>query len=138
MARKRRSPSGGSDGSSGSTSSGSRLRSAGSRVRSWLPSTKSYAAAEAVTLAAIVTYDVIGSTDTKLPRPGPIVATMGFYSGLAAVGSISRAFEPAVVAAGWVLALSVLVTGQRGKGLLLLFQKLASIVQSVGSSPAVG
>ena len=138
MARKRRSPSGGSDGSSGSASSGSRLRSAGSRFRGWLPSTRSYAAAEAVTLGAIVTYDVIGSTDTKLPRPGPIVATMGFYAGLAAVGSISRAFEPAVVAAGWVLALSVLVTGRRGKGLLLLFQKLASIVQNVGGSPAVG
>jgi hypothetical protein len=133
---KRRSPSGGSG--SGSPGSGSRLRRGGSRVRSWLPSSSSYAAAEGVTLAAIVTYDVIGSTETKMPRPGPIVATMGFYAALAAAGSVSRSFEPVAVAVGWVLALSVLVTGNRGKGLLGLFSKLAGYVQNVGSSPAVG
>lgn len=91
-----------------------------------------------MTLAAIVTYDVMSATDTKMPRPGPIVATMGFYAALAAVGSISRAFEPAVVAVGWVLALSVLVTGQRGRGILRVFQKFAGIAQNVGSSAAVG
>jgi hypothetical protein len=114
------------------------LSSTGSKLRSWAPSRSSYAAAEAVTLGAIVTYDVMGSVDSKMPRPGPIVATMGFYAALAAVGSISRTFEPAVVATGWVLALSVLVTGKRGAGLLHVFQKLASIVGNVGSSSAVG
>jgi hypothetical protein len=63
---------------------------------------------------------------------------MGFYAALAAVGSISRSFEPVVVGIGWVLALSVLVTGQRGKGLLGLFQKFAGLVQNVGQAPGVG
>ena len=142
MARERRSPSGGSDGGGGSASS-SRFRPVTAPVRSvgrhiFQGGSGSYAAAEAVTLAAIVTYDVIGATETKMPRPGPIVATMGFYALLAALGSISRTFEPVVVGVGWVLALSVLVTGQRGKGLLALFDKLAGFVQSVGSSSAVG
>lgn len=136
----RRSPSGGSGGGG---SSGSRFRPLTAPARTvgrhiFQGGASSYAAAEAVTLAAIVTYDVIGATNTKMPRPGPIVATMIFFSGLAAVGSISKSFEPVVVGVGWVLALAVLVTGQRGKGLLGLFQKLAGIVQNVGSSSAVG
>lgn len=140
--RKRRSPSGANGGES-SSSSGSRFRPVTAPFRTvgrhiFQGGPGSYAASEAVTLSAIVTYDLIGSTDAKLPRPGPIVATMVFYSGLAAVGSISRTFEPVIVAAGWVLALSVLVLGQRGKGLLGLFSKLTGWVQSVGSSAAVG
>jgi hypothetical protein len=134
--RKRRSPSGGSG--SGSPRSGSRLRRAGSKLRSWAPSSSSYAAAEGVTIAALVTYDVIGAPEVKLPRPGPIVAAMGFYAALAAVGSVSRSFEPVVAGVGWVLALSVLVTGQRGKGLLGLFQRFAQLVQGIGQAPAVG
>lgn len=125
MAR-RRSPSG--DGSTSAKGRGGALRG----FRSWLPSRSSYAAAEAVTLGAIVTYDVMGATDTKMPRPAPIVATMGFFALLAAVGSISRTFEPVVVAIGWVLALSVLVTGGRGRGLLGLFQRLAGYVGQLG------
>jgi hypothetical protein len=78
------------------------------------------------------------TTLTKLPRPGPIVATMGFYALLAAIGSISRTFEPVLVAVGWVLALSVLVTGKRGQGLLGLFQTLAGYVGKLGGSAAVG
>ncbi len=139
----RRSPSGGSGSggdSSGAPNSPSRPRRSRSlrSFRSWLPSRSSYAAAEAVTLGAIVTYDVMGATGTKLPRPGPIVATMGFYALLAAFGSISRTFEPAVVAVGWVLALSVLVTGGRGRGLLGLFQNLAGYVGKLGGDTTTG
>lgn len=132
--RRRRSPSGDTAGAGASSVSRPRpTRSPrGRAIRSWLPSRSSYAAAEAVTLGAIVTYDVMGATETKLPRPGPIVATMSFYALLAAVGSISRSFEPVVVGVGWVLALSVLVTGKRGRGLLGLFSKLAGYVGQLG------
>lgn len=137
---RRRSPSGDGSAGAGGSSTPSRSRSSSSRrsFRSWLPSRQSYAAAEAVTLGAIVTYDVMGATDTKMPRPAPIVATMGFYALLAAVGSISRTFEPVVVAIGWVLALSVLVTGGRGRGLLGLFSKLAGYVGKLGGDTTAG
>lgn len=138
MARARRSPSGTGSGATSSSRRSSGFNSGASRFRSWLPSRQSYAAAEGITLAAIVTYDVMGATETKLPRPGPIVATMGFFALLAAVGSISRTFEPIVVAIGWVLALSVLVTGKRGRGILGLIETLAGYVQNLGSSAAVG
>lgn len=98
----------------------------------FLPSRRSYAAAETVTLGAIVTYDVLGATERKMPRPAPIVATLGFYSLLALVGSASRSFEPVVVAVGWVLALAVLVTGQRGAGLVHVVQGLAHMVARLG------
>lgn len=105
-------------------------------LRSWAPSRSSFAAAEGVTLAAIVTYDVMGyaagGASTKLPRPGPIVATMAFYALIAAVGSISRTFEPLAVAVGWVLALSVIVTGKRGAGIVALLQRLAGLVGKLG------
>lgn len=101
-------------------------------LRRWLPSKDSFAAAEGVTLAAIATYDVLGKQGTKLPRPGPIVATMGFYAFLAAFGSVSRTFEPVVVAVGWVLALAVLVTGRRGAGILSLLQSFAAWTGKLG------
>lgn len=106
-------------------------------LRSWLPSRQSFAAAEAVTLGAIVTYDVLGGDGkTKLPRPAPIVATMGFFAALAAAGSASRTFEPVIVAVGWVLALSVLVTGQRGAGILSVFEKFTGYVGTLGGDNA--
>lgn len=73
---------------------------------------------------------------TKLPRPAPIVATMVFYAMLAAVGSISRTFEPVAVAVGWVLALSVLVTGRRGAGIVGVLQKLTGYVGKLGGDNA--
>ncbi len=108
-------------------------------VRSWLPSSSSFAVSEAVTLGAIVTYDVMSATATKLPRPGPIVATLGFYAMLAAVGSISRTFEPVAVAVGWVISLAVLVTGKRGAGIVGLLRSFAGWTQNLGagqSAPA--
>lgn len=132
MAR-RRSPSGSAAaGSGGSSSSRPSSSSRFGRLRSWFPSRSSYAASEAVCLGAIVTYDVMGAQETKLPRPAPIVATMIFYALLAAAGSISRTFEPVIVATGWVLALSVLVTGKRGSGLLGLLRTLAGYVGKLG------
>lgn len=130
--------------SSGETTGGgrslrSRSRSSRRPLRSWLPSKSSYAAAEGVCLTAIVTYDVLDETrQTRLPRPAPIVATMGFYALLAAFGSISRSFEPVVVVTGWVLALSVLVTGRRGAGILGLVQRLAGYVGKLGGDTTTG
>lgn len=121
-----------------SAGGGSSPRPSSARLRSWLPSRSSYAAAEAVTLGAIVTYDVMGAPDVKMPRPAPIVATMVFYAMLAAVGSISRTFEPVVVAVGWVLALSVLVTGRRGAGILNVLQTLAGYVGQLGGDSGKG
>jgi len=90
-------------------------------------------AAEAVTTGALVTYDLLGAQDKKLPRPGPIVASVGFYAILGLAGSASTAFEPVAVAVGWVLALSVLVTGKRGKGIVNLLNTWAGYVGKLGS-----
>jgi hypothetical protein len=75
-----------------------------------------------------------GSTDggVKLPRPAPIFATMVFYAMLAAVGSISRTWEPVATAVAWVLALAVLVTGKRGAGILAVLDKITGYVANVG------
>lgn len=138
--RKRSSPSGARSAGGSAVSRPRPTRSKTARgLRTWLPSKSSYAAAEGVTLAAIVTYDVMDATagQTKLPRPGPIVATMGFYAFLAAIGSISRTFEPVVVAVGWVLALAVLVTGRRGAGILHLLQTLAGYAGKLGGDSSI-
>lgn len=104
------------------------------RLRRFAPSSRSYAAAEAVTLAAIVTYDIQGAEHAKLPRPAPIVGTLGFYGILAAVGSVSSTWQPVTVLLGWLLALTVLVTGKRGRGITHLIGQLAGYVRGAGSS----
>ncbi len=101
----------------------------GSRLSS---SPSSLAAAEALTTGAIVAYDLIGATDKKLPRPGPIVATIGFFSLLGLAAAASETFAPVVVASGWVLALAVLVTGRRGQGIVKLLNGFAQQVAKLG------
>ncbi len=96
----------------------------------------SLAAAEAVTAAAIITYDMMGVQDKKLPRPGPIVATIGFFSMLGLAAAASDMLAPIAVAVGWVLALSVLLTGKRGKGIVKLFEGFAHQVAKIGSNPS--
>lgn len=122
--RKRGSSTGATSGSFGSRSRAS--------LGTWLPSRGSYAAAEGVTLAALVTYDVMGAEKTKLPRPAPIVATMVFYALLAAVGSVSRSFEPVVTGVAWLITLTVLVTGRRGAGILGVLSKITGYVSNLG------
>ncbi len=95
-------------------------------------SPSSLAAAEAVTTGAIVAYDLMGVQDKKLPRPGPIVAAMGFYSMLGLAAAASDTFAPVIVASGWVLALAVLVTGKRGKGLVNLLSGFARLAAKTG------
>ena len=127
--RKRRSPSSGATGGGESR----RPRASLSGLGSWLPSNGSYAAAEGVTLAALVTYDVMGSKGkTKLPRPAPIVATLTFVAMLAAAGSVSRSWAPLATAVAWVVTLSVLVTGRRGAGLVGLLTKATGYVANLG------
>lgn len=95
---------------------------------------QSLAAAEAVCTGAIVAYDLTGVQKKKLPRPGPIVASVAFYSLLAFAAAASSTLRPAVVASGWVLALAVLVTGRRGQGLLGLVAGLARMAAKIGGS----
>ena len=95
-------------------------------------SPSSLAAAEVVTTGAIVAYDLMGATDKKLPRPGPIVATIGFFSIMGLAVAASETFAPVVVASGWVLALAVLVTGRRGTGIVKLLNGFASQVSKPG------
>lgn len=96
-------------------------------------SPSSLAAAETVCTGALVAYDLLGAEEKKLPRPGPIVASIGFYAMLGLAATASATFVPAVVAAGWVLALSVLVTGKRGKGVVRLLADLAGYAGKLGS-----
>lgn len=111
---------------------GVRAGRAGGRFLSATPS--SLAAAEAVTTGSLVAFDLLGKSDSKLPRPGPIVAAMGFYSMLAFAAEVSETFRPAVVASGWVLALAVLVTGKRGTGLVRLLGDLAKLAAKTGQA----
>lgn len=104
-------------------------------------SPQSLAAAELVCTGSIVAYDLFGQTSAtqtdvskpsaKLPRPGPIVASLGFYSILAFAAAASTAIAPILVASGWVLALAVLVTGNRGKGVVNLLAGLARQTQKL-------
>lgn len=96
-------------------------------------SPSSLAAAETVTTGAIIAYDVMGNPDKKLPRPGPIVATMGFFSLMGLAAAASDTFAPVIVASGWVLALAVLVTGRRGKGIVNLLNGFATQVAKLGN-----
>lgn len=98
------------------------------------PSPQSLAAAQTVTLGSIVAYDLmgLGNLDKKLPRPGPIVATVAFYSILAFGAAASATLRPAIVASGWVLALAVLVTGKRGQGLVGLLAGVARLAAKTG------
>lgn len=102
---------------------------AGSR---WSHGPQSLVAAETVTTGALVAYDLMGAQEKKLPKPGPIVAAVGFYAMLGLAASVSATFAPVVVASGWVLALSVLVTGKRGKGVVKLLTDLAGYVGKIG------
>lgn len=102
----------------------------GSRLTS---SPSSLAAAETVTTGAIVAYDLMGATDKKLPRPGPILASVGFYALLGLAAAASDTLRPAIVATGWVLALTVLVTGKRGKGIISLIDGFTRQVQKIGN-----
>ena len=102
----------------------------GSRLSS---SPSSLAAAEAVTTGALVAYDMMGGQQKKLPRPGPIVASMGFFAMMGLAASASETFAPVIVASGWVLALAVLVTGKRGQGIVKLLSNLAQLAAKTGS-----
>lgn len=95
-------------------------------------SPSSLAAAETVTTGAIIAYDLMGVPGKKLPRPGPIVATIGFFSLMGLAAAASETFAPVVVASGWVLALAVLVTGRRGAGVVRLLNGFASQVAKLG------
>jgi hypothetical protein len=112
----------------------------GRTVRRFAPSSRSYAAAEAVTLTAIVAYDVAGRSEPKLPRPAPIVGVLGFYGLLAAVGSVASSWQPLTVMVGWLVTLTVLVTGKRGAGITRLVGDFTKYVTKLGgaSSSASG
>jgi hypothetical protein len=118
--------------SSPSRSSGFRPRSI-SQILPGNPAT-TLLAGEVVAIGAIVTYDMLQNQGTKLPRPGPVVAALGFYALLALVGSLSQTAGRVAGAVGAVLALTILVTGKRGQGILGLLKKLTD---AVGLKPKV-
>lgn len=89
-------------------------------------------------MAALVTYDMLQNTGQKLPRPGPPVSALVFYSLLALIGSLSQSAARVAGMVGAVLALTVLVTGRRGKGILDLITKLTGAVGPKTAQPATG
>ena len=107
--------------------------SAGSKrsLRSKLPGNPPTAlvASEVITLIAVTAYDFLGPTGDgtgRLPDPRPVVATLVFWSLLGLIGSVSRTLATPVAWVGWILTSTVLVTGPRGKGIVLFLQKVAS------------
>jgi hypothetical protein len=96
-------------------------------------------AGEVVCVAALVTYDMLQSQGQKLPRPGPPLSALVFYALLALVGSVGPAAARVAGMVGAVLALTVLVTGKRGAGILGLLTKITGMVSStVGNPPPAG
>ena len=92
-------------------------------------------ASETVTVASLAAYDLFAQNGQgKLPKPGPILAALGFYGLLALFGSLGDTAARFAAAVGAVLALTVLVTGKRGKGLLQLIQHLTGQVAPHGSN----
>ena len=94
-------------------------------------------AGEVVCVAALVSYDMLQNQGQKLPRPAPVVSALAFYALLALVGSISTAAGRVAGMVGAVLALTVLVTGKRGQGILGLLNRLTKAV-GLGPKPAAG
>jgi hypothetical protein len=99
-------------------------------------------ASETVALVSTTAYGFLGPQDgqqQKLPDPRQIVAALAFYAVLGLVGSFGRG---ASTAAGWVgaiMALTLLVTGKTGKGMLLLVEQLARMTRApAGSAPTSG
>ena len=102
-------------------------------LRSRLPGNPPTAlvASEVVTLIAITAYDFLGPKGDgtgKLPDPRPIVATLAFWALLGLVGSVGKSLSTLVAWIGWILTSTVLVTGPRGKGLVLFVRQLGKIV----------
>lgn len=129
---ERQSTSGSKSSSGGSDSPGFRPKSI-SRILPGNPAS-TLLAGEVVAVGAIVTYDMLQNQGTKLPRPGPVVAALGFYALLALVGSLSQTAGRVAGTVGAVLALTILVTGKRGQGILGLLQRLT---KSAGLTPKI-
>lgn len=118
----------------GSVATGSTTRGAWGKMEKFFGGggPQSLAAAETVTLGTIVAYDLLGAKEKKLPRPGPIVATVAAYGMMALLAAASETLRPAIVASGWVLALAVLLTGKRGQGLVGLLASIARLAAKTG------
>ena len=113
-------------------SSRSRSGSGGSSFK--LPGNPSaiLVASEAVTITALITYDLQAKPGQKLPRPGPPLAAIGFYALLAVAGSFGAVMAQLAASVGALLSLTVLVTGKRGAGILGLVNKLTGQAQAAG------
>lgn len=86
-------------------------------------------ASETIAVAAIVAYDLMQNPGTKLPSPKAPIAALGFYSLLAIIGSLGENMARITSAVGGVLALTLVVTGKRGKGILGLLNKLTGLAK---------
>jgi hypothetical protein len=87
-------------------------------------------AAEGVTLVAIIAGD-LDRKQQKMPRPAPIVATLGFFALLAAAGSFSAGSARVVALIGGVIALTAMTTGARGRTMIRLVRRLTSYTRSL-------
>lgn len=92
-------------------------------------------ASEAVALTSTVAYGFLGSQapqGTRLPPPRELVAILGLYAILGLIGSFGALLERAAAVVGGVTALTLLVVGARGQGMVLLLRKFASLLANPG------
>lgn len=88
-------------------------------------------ASEAVALIAVTAYEFLGPTGdgtAKMPDPRAPIATLAAYSLLGIAGSFGETMRTLASWTGGVLALTLLVTGARGKGLVLYINQLAKLL----------
>jgi hypothetical protein len=96
-------------------------------------------ASEVVTLIAVTAYDFLGPKGDgtgRMPDPRPIVAVLVFWSILGLIGSVARGLATPVAWVGWIMTSTVLVTGPRGKGIVLFVQKITSFAGVGGPAQA--
>lgn len=93
-------------------------------------------AEEVVSLAALVAYDLNGASGSgrQMPKPGPLVGTLGLFAVLSLIGSFSPGAARVVAAFGGLITLTAMIGGARGKGLTEVFQKLSGWLQGLAGS----
>lgn len=88
-------------------------------------------ASEVVALISVTAYEFLGPNGdgtAKMPDPRAPIATLVAYSLLGVLGSFGETMRTLASWTGGVLALTLLVTGARGKGMVLFVNKVAGLL----------
>ncbi len=86
------------------------------------------AAEQTVALAGVVTADVLSQQDRNMPRPRRLLAVLLFYGTMSLIASFGAGPARFAAAAGGVAALSALLFGVVGRGVIALLQRGTGLI----------